>query len=183
MDALRTDSDTEQLNYTHTRLHCQLPLFNKIPIAPAKAFRQYRGSFGNRPSGWVHFHKPLWAAWVHFCQSNRPTNGERLSSASVTNHFDLFHLSEINGNPMGRRSYFVYFQAPLGSMGAFWPLKSANEGRTPVECLTELVFVQARQSPQLILTVLARALTLHERKTVLQNRQVFVFRWFNPTER
>ncbi len=64
--------------------------------------------------------------------------------------------------------------APLGSMGAFWPIKSANEGRTPVECLTELVFVQARQSPQLILTVLARALTLHERKTVRQNRQVFV---------
>ena len=31
------------------------------------------------------------------------------------------------GNPMGRRSYFVYFQAPLGSMGAFWPLKSAPQ--------------------------------------------------------
>ena len=49
---------------------------------------------------------------------------ERLPSASVIKRFDLSHLSEINGNPMGRRSYFVYFQASLGSMGAFWPLKS-----------------------------------------------------------
>ncbi len=29
---------------------------------------------------------------------------------------------------MGRRSYFVYFQAPLGSMGAFW---TAQIGLTP----------------------------------------------------
>ncbi len=72
-----------------------MPLFNKIPLAPAKAFRQYRGSFGNRPSGWVHFPKPLWAAWVHFCRSNQPTKGELLPSASVTKYFDRSHLSEI----------------------------------------------------------------------------------------
>ena len=160
-----------------------MPLLNKILCVPTDGFSKYRGSFENCLSAWARFSKPLWAAWAHFGRSNRPMKDERLPSASVIKCFDRSHLSEINGNPMGRRSCFVYFQAPLGSIGAFWPLKSANEGRTPVECLTELVFVQARQSPQLILTVLARALTLHERKTVRQNRQVFVFHWFNPTGR
>ena len=72
-----------------------MPLLNKILCVPAKAFRQYRGSFGNRSSSWARFSKPLWAAWAHFGRSNRPMKDERLSSASVTKCFDRSHLSEI----------------------------------------------------------------------------------------
>ncbi|MDY4254604.1 MAG: hypothetical protein SOX69_02610, partial [Oscillospiraceae bacterium] len=39
--------------------------------------------------------------------------------------------------------------------------------------LPELIFVQARQSPQRILDVFARVLTRHERKSAGQNRHGF----------
>ena len=41
--------------------------------------------------------------------------------------------------------------------------------------LTELMFVQARQSPQRILDVFARVLTQHGRKSASQNRHGFKF--------
>ena len=57
------------------------------------------------------------------------------------------------------------------------PKKAENTSKNTADrcfaVLGEMIFVQARQRPQRILTVLSRALTQLGRKSARQNRQVF----------